>query len=181
MPTAFTVEGASVAIGQIASPSVHVGSTRMGGVLLNTVETTVTNVVSLRPPQYGITLAQRRLILQSLLPIGVSRWVQLFSVMPDRAGLGYAEADFDRVEVTNWRNVTIAGYIARRVNVGEVRFASGAGGVVAVGCGVFEESTGDNLLMAGLLRGPDLTARTFTFEAGEEPVFGDGLLRFGIQ
>ena len=176
---AFTPASAG---GSQAGPAVFRSSIAVSRPSLDTLA--VVEVVALRPAQYGIPLAQRRTFLQTLLPNGSPSYVGLFTTAPDRAGLGGVEVSggtYARTAHSVWRHATIGGFVARRSNGGEVRLPTVTQVIVAQGWGAWDAATGGNLVAFGLLRAVDLQARIFTFAVGDTPVFGDGLLRTGIQ
>lgn len=138
-------------------------------------------VVSLRAPQYGIPLAQRLAWLRALLPNGTAAYVGLYTAMPSRAGVGGVQAGLTRVAHSDWRDVVVGGFVARRANSGEVRFATLAADLTVVGWGVWNALTNGDLLAFGILRNSDGQSRTFNLGAGDDPVFTDGSLQVGLQ
>lgn len=151
---------------------------------INAPVITVTEVLSLRTPQYGLPLVDRHACLADALPNGESRWIALFSVMPSRAGVGGTEASgsgYARVEHTSWRPLTVGGFIARRANVGEVVFPTLTDDLKVIGWGAYDAEVDGNLRAFGLLRNVDGKARTFELGAGDDPTFLDGELQVGIQ
>lgn len=151
---------------------------------INAPVITVTEVISLRPPQYGLPLVDRHAALADALPNGESRWIALFTTMPNRAGVGGVEASgsgYARVEHTSWRPLTVGGFIARRANVGEVVFATLTDDLTVIGWGAYDADVDGNLKAFGLLRNVGGKALTFELAAGDDPTFLDGELQIGIQ
>ncbi len=152
--------------------------------VIGALATTVTNIISLRPPQFGFPLAARQEFMIQQLPNGVDRYIALFSTMPDRAGRGGVEAvgsGYVRVVHDAWRNIVVGGFIARRANVGEVIFATLTGDLTVVGWGAYDLAVGGELQAFGLLRNADSKARVFDLALGDDPTFLDGELQVGIQ
>lgn len=180
---AFTVVGA-IAGGNSVGPSIQQGARPIRRLLTQIVGATEFEIVSLRTPQFGIPLAQRRTMLQNLVANGQPSYAGFFSASPARDGTGGVEVSapaYARVAHSLWRHQTVAQYIARRTSIGEIRFPTVTVSYTGQAWGLWDAATGGNLLAFGLLRGTNLQARTFTFQVGDTPVFGDGLLRFGIQ
>jgi len=144
----------------------------------------VTQILSLRPPQFGIPLAAREAFLVQQLPNGIPSFIALYSTMPDRAGVGGVEAvgsGYARVSHSNWRGLVVGGFIARRTNVGDVVFAALTGDLTVVGWGAYDAAVDGELLAFGLLRNADGKARTFDLATGDDPTFLNGELQVGIQ
>jgi hypothetical protein len=149
-----------------------------------TVEAEAATVVSLRPPQYGLPLAQRLAFLRQLVPNNGSTYVGLFAVMPARTGVGGTEcsgSSYARVLHQAWRDVVVAEFIARRANVGEIRLPQLTGDLEAAGWGIWSASTGGTLLAFGLTRQANGQATVFEFATDDTPRFISGELQFGIQ
>lgn len=142
-----------------------------------------TTIVSLRTPQYGIPLAARQAFLAQQLPNGVASYVGLFTSMPTRAGVGGTEASgsgYARVSHASWRSSVHAGFVARRHNNGEVRFAALTDDLTVVGWGAWNAASGGTLLAFGLLRNEDGDARVWELAALDTPGWPDGELVVGI-
>lgn len=141
-------------------------------------------VVSLRPPQYGLPLAQRVAFLRALVPNNGETYVGFFSSMPTRAGVGGVEcvgSGYVRTLHQAWRDIIVGGFVARRANVGEVRGPTLTGDLTISGWGIWSASSGGSLLAFGLSRNSDGTARVFQLGADDVPRFVDAELQFGIQ
>lgn len=150
----------------------------------NVIQQTVFQIVSLRSPQYGIPLAVRLEWMRVLIPNGTPSYVGLYSVMPGRDGIGGEEASgngYARVSHSNWRDVVVAGFVARRANTGEIRATALTGDLTVVGWGIWNAATDGDLLGFGLLRNVDGTSRIFELGATDEWGWTDGALQVGVQ
>lgn len=183
MPTAFTVEGAPL-FDEVLTPSVFPNGVPIQRPYLDTAITTTTvEVISLRPPQYGIPLSQRTLLLRQLLPNnGANRHVGLFRTLPSRAGVGGSECSgsgYARITHNTWRDVIVGGFVARRANSGEILFTELTGDLISVGWGIWDDD--DVLRCFGPHRNEDGSIRIWEMGNTDQPRFGDGSLQVGIQ
>jgi hypothetical protein len=143
----------------------------------------VTEIVSARPPQYGIPLAQRQVELGRLIPNGVDSYVGLFSGLPSTSGTGGTEATgsgYARVAHSRWA-FDVTGSIIRRINVGVITFPDLTAQLSVRGWGIWDAASGGNLLAFGLLRTGGGAPIVHTMSATDTPRFSHGELRVGIQ
>lgn len=187
MPTAFTLEGAPATFSTALSvtPAVHIGAIPIFRPPLDVIEVEhEAEVISLRSPQYGIPLAQRVAWMRELLAHGTPYYVGMFTGMPTRAGTGGVEASgasYARVAHSDWRDVIVGGFVARRANSGQIRFAALSGDLSVIGWGIWDTITGGTLRAFGLLRNSDGQSRIFHLASGDTPGFTDGALQVGLQ
>ena len=141
----------------------------------------VETIVPVRPPQFGIPVAQKRAVLRQLLPNGSDSYVGLFTTMPELDGTGGVEASgsgYARVVHSTWYD-SIVGHVATRLNLGAIRFAALTAGLTVRGWGVWDGA--DDLVAFGPTRNADLRPRAFSLVATDEPGFTSGALRVRIQ
>lgn len=161
-------------------------SGEIGGALLgeDLFAGTPTIYVPLRAPQYGLPLALKLQYLQDSVPTDTDSYVGFFASMPSRAGVGGIECSgsgYTRIAHSAWRSAVVSEYIARRMNTGECLWPALTGPLSFIGWGIWNELTSGSLRAFGLVRNADGSARVFNLLTTQQPRFGDGDLRWGIQ
>jgi len=142
-----------------------------------------TQIVSVRPPQYGITLAQRRTLLGQVLPNGVDRYVGYFTSLPNADGTGGTEASgaaYTRIAHSRWAFDT-TGYIIRRINVGPITWPELTASIALRGWGIWDAETAGNLVGFGLLRTSGGAPIVQYLSATDQPRLSHGQLRVGFR
>ena len=132
----------------------------------------------------GLTDYAEQQALQALLPDATSRWVGLFTTLPDDAGAGGVEASgggYARVEQSAWTTEADAPRTVRKNN-GAVNFGELTGAIgTVVGWGIFDAESGGNLLAFGEILTAGGEATTQALGAGDEPRILSGELKVGVD
>ena len=153
----------------------HRGSVNSG----ETVSTPVTVIA----PGLGIPAVEKRACLAALLPNGTTRYIALFTGLPDAEGLGGVEASgsgYARVALSAWA-FEQAEHVVRRVNNSQVVFPTLTGDLSVIGWGVFDAAVDGDLKAFGRTRTAGGAPLIFSLANGDVPRFLVGELKVGIQ
>jgi hypothetical protein len=124
----------------------------------------------------GLTSYARALALQAVIPNGTTLYVALFTTLPIYDGTGGVEASgssYARKSHASWLTAQF-GALTRTYNNGAITFTALTGALSGiVGWGIYDASSGGNLIAFGEIRDAADAAVTKNFIATDEPRFID--------
>lgn len=142
-------------------------------------------VVTGAAPLNGLTQAAKIRCLETEVPNNVSKWIALFTDLPDAAGVGGTEvvgSGYARAEHAFW-TTEAALNLVRRMNVGQIEFPQLTADIAdkVIGWGIYDAASLGNLILFGKTRDVTNKVVRFTFSLGNTPAFQDRQLKAGIQ
>lgn len=128
-------------------------------------------LVPRRSDHLGLTLDHRRTILAEQLPSGTRLYVGLFTIMPDRTGVGGTEVsmpNYRRAEIEEWMSVDVGAQV-QRTNGITLLWPVFTEAAVLVGWGAWDAMSGGILRAFGWLRAESEDPITFPVGVGSSP------------